>query len=83
MLPFNLSNLYAGSNSLGQKVFTWMSTTNVNRFVGDISPMLTQLASHSGPTSADYLGYIAFGSETYSAASNVTLSVPVLSIDVQ
>ncbi|KIW03385.1 uncharacterized protein PV09_05592 [Verruconis gallopava] len=75
-------NLYTGTNGNGQHVWTWVATTTTNRFVGDISPLITELSAQSGPTGTDYLGYIGFGSEAYWSPQNVTFSVPELYIDV-
>jgi hypothetical protein len=77
------SNLYSGTNGNGQHVWTWVATTTTNRFVGDISPMLTELSAQNGPTEDDYLGYIGFGTEAYSSPQNVTFSVTELSIEVK
>jgi Glycosyl hydrolase family 12 len=76
-------NLYFGVNGLGQTVLTWAAAAPVTDFVGNIAPLLQQdLSSFGGPTTSDYLGYVAFGSEALSAASNITLSVPRLSMQV-
>lgn len=76
-------NLYYGVNGLGQTVLTWSAATPLTDFTGDISVLVKQdLSSFGGPTPNDYLGYVAFGSETLSASSNVTLSVPKLSMQV-
>jgi Glycosyl hydrolase family 12 len=77
------SDLYYGSNSLNQIVFTWVAQANTTDFTGDVAPLLQKLAVNAGPTSTDYLGYVAFGSEAYSSPENVTLYVPKLQIDVQ
>ena len=36
-------NLYFGQNSLQQYVLTWMATTSVENFIGDIQPLLTKV----------------------------------------
>jgi hypothetical protein len=84
-MPANLasSDLYTGKNGKGQNVWTWVAATTTNRFVGDIRPILTELAGQNGPTGSDYLGYVSFGSEAYYSPQNVTFSVPELSIDIQ
>ncbi len=76
-------NLYYGVNGLGQTVLTWAAAAPVTNFVGNVATLLQQdFSAFGGPTSNDYLGYVAFGSEALSAASNVTLSVPRLSMQV-
>ena len=76
-------NLYYGVNGLGQTVLTWSAATPLTDFTGDISVLVKQdLSSFGGPTTNDFLGYVAFGSECLSASSNVTLSVPKLSMQV-
>ena len=76
-------NLYFGVNGLGQSVLTWAAAAPVTNFVGDISPLLRQdLTSFGGPDTSHYLGYLAFGSETLSASSKITLSVPHLAMEV-
>lgn len=77
-----LFDLYFGDNSNGQQVYTWVAQGNTTEFVGDIEPLITTLADHGGPTSADYLGYVAFGSEALYSTQNVTFAVPSLSIDL-
>ncbi|TID27752.1 glycoside hydrolase family protein [Venturia nashicola] len=73
-------NLYYGVNGLQQKVFTWVAAQNTTRFVGDIGPLLNNLASEQGPQKTEYLGYVAFGSEALYAPTNMTFSVKELSI---
>ena len=85
-------NLYWGSNGLGQTVMTWMvpAGTIANQFYGDLSPLVkfdysTLTDPPTGvtpPKSNTYLGYVGLGSEAYWSGSNVTLSVPKLSMDV-
>jgi hypothetical protein len=80
------SNLYSGSNSLQQNVLTWLASETTEKFSGDIAPLITRLSSMNTagfPTVSDYLGHISLGSEAFSANTNVTFYVPVLSIDVQ
>jgi hypothetical protein len=77
-----LSNLYYGVNGISQKVFTWVAAQNTTRFVGDIGPLLDNLASVQGPQTNEYLGYVAFGSETLYAPTNMTFSVNELSMMV-
>ena len=77
-------NLYYGQNGLGQMVLTWAAATPVTNFVGNIGMLLQQdFTAFNGPSGNDYLGYVAFGSEALSAVSNVTLSVPKLSMQVK
>ncbi|KAF2405084.1 concanavalin A-like lectin/glucanase [Trichodelitschia bisporula] len=76
-------DLYAGANAFGQKVFTWVADQNTTRFVGEISGLVNKLQANGGPQTTAWLGYIAFGSEAYSAAKNVTFSVTELAVDIQ
>jgi hypothetical protein len=76
------SNLYYGVNGISQKVFTWVAAQNTTRFVGDIGPLLDNLGSIQGPQTNEYLGYVAFGSETLYAPRNMTFSVNELSLMV-
>ena len=83
ILGSNTFNLYFGVNGLGQSVLTWVAATPVTNFVADIAPLLMQdLTSFGGPDTSHYLGYVAFGSEALSAGSNITLSVPHLTMEV-
>ncbi|KIW26962.1 uncharacterized protein PV07_06745 [Cladophialophora immunda] len=78
-------SLYSGVNGLGQSVLTWVASTaatGVQSFNADIGPLLQGLTGLGGPTVNDYLGYIAFGSETLDSGSNVTFYNKVLSMDV-
>lgn len=80
------SNLYSGQNGLGQNVLTWLASATTERFNGDVAPLLSQLLTSNladAPGSSDYLGYWGLGSEAFSANSNVTFSVPLLSVDIQ
>lgn len=61
---------------------TWLASENVTEFSGDIGPLVTDLESYTGPKSSDYLGYVAFGTETLYADQNATFYVPTLKIDV-
>ena len=76
-------DLYFGDNSNGQQVFTWVAQGNTTEFRGDIAPLITTLSQHGGPTSADYLGYVAFGSEALYSSTNVTFAVHSLNIDLE
>ncbi|KAK3044042.1 hypothetical protein LTS18_002324 [Coniosporium uncinatum] len=75
-------DLYYGSNSLGQKVFTWVAGDNTTTFTGDLAPLVSKLSNNSGPVGDDYLGYVAFGSEALYSFENVTFYVPVLEMDI-
>lgn len=79
---FVYSSLYFGQNSLGQTVLTWVASTDVDNFTGDLVPLLQSLSSVGGPSATDYLGYLAFGSEALSASSNVTFIVSDLKLAV-
>lgn len=82
------SDLYAGVNQQEQNVLTWYTDTPVEKFNGDISPLINSLFKLTAtaadlPKSGDYLGYLALGSEAFSADKTVTLYVPKLSIDIE
>lgn len=80
------SDLYYGTNSESQNVFSWVTQDTTERFTGDLSQLITELTSKSGseyPSTSDYLGSFAFGSEAYYATQNVTFYVPELSVDIQ
>lgn len=80
------SNLYNGVNQQEQNVLTWYSNTPVEKFNGDISPLINglfKLTATDLPKSGDYLGYLALGSEAFSVDKTVTLYVPKLSIDIE
>jgi hypothetical protein len=74
--------LYYGVNGINQKVFTWVAAQNTTRFVGDIGPLLDNLATVQGPQTNEYLGYVAFGSETLYSPSNMTFAVNSMSLTV-
>lgn len=76
------SDLYTGANSFGQEVLTWLASDNTTTFNGDVGPLIQDLEAYSGPKSTDYLGYVAFGTETLYSDSNATLYVPKLKMDV-
>ncbi|RMZ78480.1 hypothetical protein DV737_g3912, partial [Chaetothyriales sp. CBS 132003] len=77
-------DLYYGTNSVtDQIVLTWSSSSALTDFSGDITPLLIKnYSSIGGPTSADYMGYMALGSEVLNSNVNVTLSVPHLSMNI-
>jgi hypothetical protein len=74
--------LFFGSNSLGQKVFTWVAHGNTTTFDADIYPLLAKLSQFGGPVPSDHLGYVAFGSEALYSLQNVTFAVPDLQMDL-
>lgn len=79
-------NLYFGQNSLEQYVLTWTAATAVENFVGDITPLVTTVASLGRadfPSSTDYLGYMGLGSEALWSPQSVTFDVKYLSMDVR
>lgn len=79
----SFSNLYSEDNSLGQHTFTWLADQNTTDFTGDIAPLLQGLSGEvDGPTGNDYLGYVAFGSETLHSDRNATFYVPRLELDI-
>ena len=77
--------LYYGENLVTQQVvLTWAATAPVTNFVADIAPLLQRdVSAIGGPSSSDYMGYMALGSEVLNSNVNVTLSVPTLSFDLQ
>ncbi|KAM0329466.1 hypothetical protein ACHAQA_004775 [Verticillium albo-atrum] len=78
--------LYVGQNSLKQHVLTWVAKGTVEKFHGDLMPLVTQLMGMSGsnfPKKTDYLGYMGLGSEALSTSEPVTFHVPELSIDIR
>ncbi|KAF2671964.1 concanavalin A-like lectin/glucanase [Microthyrium microscopicum] len=77
--------LYYGQNPTAnsQSSFTWVADKNTTSFTGDLMPLVTALTTQTdGPNVASYIGYYAFGSETYYAASNMTFTVSKLDIDI-
>jgi len=78
--------LYYGQNDGTQQwVFTWLATGNPTVFTGDIAPLIQGIVSVApkvGPATNAYLGYTAFGSETFYSGGNVTFAVPHLAIAV-
>lgn len=76
------SDLYTGANDYGQTVLTWLSDGNTTAFSGNIGPLVQDLDTYAGPSGTDYLGYVAFGTETLYADMNATLYVPTLKLDV-
>ncbi|KAK6580094.1 hypothetical protein PZA11_007116 [Diplocarpon coronariae] len=79
-------NLYTGKNGIGQNVLTWEAAEMTENFVGDIAPLLLELNSIPAAnfsTDGLTLGHLGVGSEAFSAARNITFSMPVLSIDVR
>lgn len=63
-------------------MFTWLANGNTTDFEGDVNQLMQRLEGFGGPTSADHLGYLAFGSEALYSTANVTLSVSELAIDL-
>ncbi|KKA27203.1 hypothetical protein TD95_002094 [Thielaviopsis punctulata] len=79
-------SLYGGTNSLSQKVLTWMPASPVTKFDGDLMSLVNKTLSLTGemyPSSSDYLGYLAIGSETYYSNDFVTFTVSDLAIDLK
>ncbi|KAH8893003.1 concanavalin A-like lectin/glucanase [Thozetella sp. PMI_491] len=78
--------LYFAFNKLGQGTSTWLASETIDKFDGDIAPLLTkltQLNHPSLPSLSDTLGYLSLGSETYSAKKPATFFVPHLSIVIK
>ncbi|KAJ6028658.1 hypothetical protein N7540_004234 [Penicillium herquei] len=79
-------DLYSGTNGNSQNVLTWIAANTTEEFSGDIYPLITDLYSLSGsnyPSKTDYMGIFQFGTEAFSADTNVTFSVSGLSIDIK
>lgn len=79
--------MYSGKNGdTGQNALTWVADEIVEEFTGDIYPLITDLYSLTGdvyPSKSDYLGYLGFGTEAYSADKNVTFGVTNLEIGIK
>ncbi|KAK5094891.1 hypothetical protein LTR24_003339 [Lithohypha guttulata] len=79
-------NLYFGQNSQKQYVLTWSAATPVEKFIGDIAPLVSkvgQLGLPESPSSSVYLGYMGLGSEALWTPQEVTFDVSYLSMDVK
>lgn len=79
-------SMYFGQNGLGQYVLTWVAAQPVEKFVGDIAPLLTTIPSLGRadyPAAGDYLGYMGLGSEALWTPQQVTFDVSHLSMDVR
>lgn len=75
-------NLYFGVNGQKQTVLTWVAAGTVQSINADFRPLLEDLTSVGGPSTNDYLGYLAFGSEALWSSTNVTFSNPELSMNI-
>ncbi|KAK6383579.1 uncharacterized protein PV06_01020 [Exophiala oligosperma] len=75
-------DLYFGVNGLQQTVLTWVASGMVQSISADFKPLLEDLTSVGGPSTTDYLGYLAFGSEALWSSQNVTFSNPTLNMDI-
>ncbi|KAJ9490117.1 hypothetical protein VN97_g3134 [Penicillium thymicola] len=78
--------LYEGQNDNGQYVLSWVPETIVEKFTGDIYPLITDLYNLEGsdyPAKDDYLGSLSFGTETYSVNKNVTFWAEQYKIDIK
>jgi hypothetical protein len=68
-------------------VLTWYVKEPVEKFSGDLSPLVNEILSMSDtdyPSPTDYLGYMAWGTEAYSSNNEyVTFNVTQLAIDVE
>ncbi|KAF5003422.1 hypothetical protein FDECE_10019 [Fusarium decemcellulare] len=78
--------LYVGTNDeTKQKVLTWYVDDPVEKFKGDLAPLVNEILSMDDsdyPSPSDYLGYMSWGTEAYSVNTTVTFDVPSLSIDI-
>ncbi|KGO66262.1 Glycoside hydrolase, family 12 [Penicillium expansum] len=82
------STLYTGQNDNGQYVLSWVPEmgTIVEKFSGDLYPLITDLYSFGGsdyPSKNDYLGSLSFGTEVYSVNKNVTFWADEYKIDIK
>ena len=82
-LTADFSTLYNGTNSNGQKVFSWVSNTNLTSLNEDISPLIYFLPHHGLVPFDTYLGTIDFGSETFFASQEVNFTVSHFSASLQ
>ncbi|KAL2761035.1 glycoside hydrolase family 12 protein [Sodiomyces alcalophilus JCM 7366] len=79
-------SLYVGRNSLKQNVLTWVASEPVEKFHGDLTPLLRRVLTGTGsfyPRDSDYIGYMGLGSEAYHANTPVTFHVSELAMDVK
>ncbi|KAK7402885.1 hypothetical protein QQX98_011370 [Neonectria punicea] len=77
--------LWMANNSNDQIVLTWMSYDVTTEFKGDLWPLVDYVMTADEefyPSTSDYMGYMSWGTEAYSANKSVTFDVPRLSIDV-
>ncbi|EKV22043.1 Glycoside hydrolase, family 12 [Penicillium digitatum] len=78
--------LYAGQNDNKQYVLSWVPEGAIEKFTGDIYPLITDLYNFGGsdyPARDDYLGSLSFGTEVYSVNSNVTFWAEKYKIDIK
>ncbi|OQE37397.1 hypothetical protein PENCOP_c010G01026 [Penicillium coprophilum] len=78
--------LFSDKNDNGQQVLSWVPDTIVERFTGDIYPLITELYNLEGddyPAKDDYLGSLSFGTEVYSVNNNVTFWAEQYKIDIK
>ncbi|KAH7253541.1 concanavalin A-like lectin/glucanase domain-containing protein [Fusarium redolens] len=78
--------LYYDTNQAKQKVLTWYVDKPTEKFDGDLWPLIEEILSMDNanyPSSSDYIGYMSWGTEAYSANTTVTFDVPSLSINVE
>lgn len=82
--------MYTGINEQKTNVLSWVAnppiTDAVEKFTGDINPLITDLYNMKGdiyPSKDDYLGSLNFGTEVYSVDKHVTFSVPKYEISIK
>ncbi|KAJ5210411.1 Glycoside hydrolase family 12 [Penicillium cf. griseofulvum] len=78
--------LYSDKNQQGQQVLSWVPEGAVERFTGDIYPLITDLYNLQGanyPVKDDFLGSLSFGTEVYSVNNNVTFWAEKYKIDIK
>lgn len=76
------STLYAGQNSRGTSVFTWVAPRDETNFDEDVSPLLQYLWRKKLVSADARLGLVEFGSEAYHSGANVTFSASEFSMQL-
>ncbi|KAH6718717.1 concanavalin A-like lectin/glucanase domain-containing protein, partial [Leptodontidium sp. MPI-SDFR-AT-0119] len=74
--------LYTGTNTLNQHVFSWVPTKNTTSFTGDLAVGIHYLSENNLLPGDNYLGVVQFGTETFFAEEYVTFTAAGISVDV-
>lgn len=69
------SRLFTGNNSNGQIVHSWVANKTLTTFDMDFAPLLGFLSARNMVPTDVYLGTVQFGTETFSASSQVNFTV--------